>query len=152
MTYNLIHINHLYYVLYLCLAITLSVKTQAQQQVFLSHNWQQVGKQCAGCGSAFFMVHRNSMPNAMGRYESYVYVWSNSFDNSGNAVATYISRPRVYTMDFRGARSMFPVISMEYHLARPPCSSFNGWNLLFYLHSASPIQLYVLEFDYLGGF
>lgn len=133
-------------------ALVLSSNIYAQQQLLLSPNWQQVGQKCEGCGSALFMIYRNSTPNSIGRYEAYVYVWSNSFDDIGNAISTYISKPRVYAVDFNGNRSMFPIISIEYHLAKPTCSSFNGWNLLFYLHSSNPMQLYILEFDYLGGF
>ena len=127
--------------------LSLNCFSQNKYTILPNAHWQQVEKQCKGCGSAFFMLYRNPMPNKFGQYESYVYVWSNSFNKNGIAVSTYITRPRIYILDFNGFRFPNPIASSEYHLARPSSKTFNGWNLIFYLYSPIPNQIYVLEFD-----
>lgn len=138
--------------LLLALAVAFASPAEAQRTVALTPQWQQVGQKCVDCGSAFFMVYRSAFPNQLGQYEAYVYVWSNSFNRNGIAVATYVSRPRIYAVDAWGRRFPNPIVSMEYHLASPQSSSFNGWNLMFYLYSPSPNQGYLLEFDYLDNY
>ena len=136
----------------LVLTIGVSFAAHAQQQVVLTPQWQQIGAKCYDCGSALFMLYRSPAPNASGQYETFVYVWSNSFDAYGNAVTTYISRPRIYGIDAYGRKVANPIVTMEYHLAGPKTASFNGWNLMFYLYSPTPNQSYLLEFDYLDNY
>lgn len=141
-----------YLLLTLALVVGLALSAHSQQQIVLTPQWQQVGTKCYDCGSAFFMLHRSPTPTSSGLYESYVYAWSNSFDVYGNAVTTYISRPRVYGIDVYGRKIPTPIITMEYHLASPQTPSFNGWNFVFYLYSSNPSQRYILEFDYLDNY
>lgn len=137
--------------LLLLAAFAFAKPAEAQHSITLTPQWQQVGQTCSDCGSAFFMVYRRPNPNRYGQYESYVYVWSNSYNRAGTIVTTYVSSPRIYATDMYGNKSG-PIVSMAYHLASPASSTFNGWNLMFYLYSPFPNTNYILEFDYLDNY
>lgn len=138
--------------LLLLAAFAFAKPVEAQHSVTLTPNWQQVGQTCRDCGSAYFMLYRRPSPNRYGQYESYVYVWSNSYNRAGTIVPTYVSGPKVYAADMYGRISGQPIVVMAYHLASPPSGSFDGWNLMFYLYSPYPNTKYILTFDYLDNY
>ena len=134
----------------LTLAVGLSFTVDAQQQLALTSSWQQVGQKCLACGSAYFMIFRESTPRN-GWYYSYVYVWSNSFDSRGVLTTTYITNPRIWMLDSWGNKTQ-RLASNKYYLAAPQCASFNGWNLMFTVWSTSPTSGYLLELDALDDY
>ena len=127
-----------------------STDAVSQQSVQLNSSWQQVGQKCFACGSAYFMIYRESTPRN-GWYYSYVYVWSNSYDSRGILTNTYITRPRIWMLDSWGNKTQ-QLVSSQYYLAAPQSVNFNGWNLMFTMWSTSPTSGYRLEFDALDDY
>jgi hypothetical protein len=111
----------------------------------LTAQWSQIGNKCFSCGSAYFMIYRESQPRS-GWYYSYVYVWSNSYDSRGTLTNTYITRPQIWMTDSWG-NNVQQLASSHYFLAAPQSSDFNGWNLLFTVWSTSPTAGFTLQFD-----
>lgn len=126
------------------LSLGFSQTTEAQTQLRLTTEWQQVGNTCYACGSALFLAYKDYTPDENGYYWTYIYVWSNSYDKYGYLVTTYINSPRISSPDAYG--NLQTIIKSPYYLAEPATNGFHGWNLMYSMYSYNPNQVYYLDF------
>ena len=133
------------------LAITtfllISSFAQAQEVVYFDNTnynqWIQIGD--VACGKASFHLYVNQYYNQTdGLYYYEIYVWSDSYYKNCNPSYTYIENVIVYVYDGSVYSNS---LSMDYYLASPKTTTFNGWNYLAYVYSASANQKFKIAWD-----
>lgn len=90
------------------------------------------------CGKAGFYIYIRRYYKPSHRVFYYdIYIWSDSYYRNCLPSYTYINNIMVYMHDGKNYK---PVLNLDYYIASPKKSDFNGWNYLGYLYSRNSNQ------------
>lgn len=132
--------------------ILFSTQAIGQTSVTLTENhyntWYQVGNTCYGCSSFFIMVVNEPTPTIDGRYYYNIYLWSNSFYNTGYVSSTYLKNVKFYLKDITGVQTF--VFKMDYALVPPKSDYFDGIYHIAYVYSGSARQIIKMTWEDIG--
>jgi hypothetical protein len=126
----------------LILLLTFSIKVKGQNSITIYNNnyntWNISNTTCSGCGSFYAMIVNTSIPDKSGLYYYDIYLWSNSFYQTGYASSSYVKNIQVFTIDPSGKETL--VLKMDYALVPAKSEYFNGNFFLAYVYSGSAMQ------------
>lgn len=134
------------------LFLLLSLNNSAQNSVNVNTNrynqWIQVGQTCYGCSSFYIMVVNDVAPRTDGLYYYSIFLWSNSFYNTGYVASTYVKNIKIYAKDISGTQTF--LLKTDYALVPPKSDYFEGSYYLAYVYSGSAKQIIKITWDEIG--
>lgn len=123
------------------------VNANAQTEKYIdSYNYfQWIQSNNPGCGVGSFYVYVNKyFNNKNGFYYYEFYVWSNSYYSNCTVSYSFIDDFILY---IHNGGDYVPVLKLDYYLAAPKSTSFNGWNYITSVYSSNPNQKFKIKWN-----